>query len=236
MLLGADLNNDLGAMRKLHTEYPFVSYAAEYWLYHCANFERKKTYTWRLWKELLRSKDGPATMPWKYSELTKRTKTIRRWICNQEHVALLLVIESSATPFTEAEMQCILDFTIEQQSLRLFDYVLRECHSLTRALNESLIVAVGGGHQWATDKLIAKKADLNWRWLGSAYEQHESQGFESSTTNADIDAKSKKYVGLTALQVVAKEGYLQLVDQLITVKADVNTKAAYNSCYGRTAL
>ena len=127
---GVDLHNDSEAIRELYTEHPFVSYAAEYWLHHCADFEREKTQTWRLWKKLLLSKNGPARIPWEYSELlSKRARTVSHWICDQEHVALLSVIESSEVPFTEAEMQGILKFAIERPSLRLFDYVLRECHS-----------------------------------------------------------------------------------------------------------
>ena len=205
-------------------EHPFISYAAKYWLNHCY-FKKTKTQTWHLWEKILFSGDGPAEIPWEYSEWSQRTGTIRRWICDQEHGALLSVIESSETPFSEAEMQCILDFAIERPSLQLFDSVLRECHSSARVLNESLIVAVGGEHLWATDRLLAEKADPNWRALEPIYKQHGSQGSQLSMTNADMKAKSKKYVDLTALQVAAKEGYLELVDKLIFAKADVCWKA-----------
>ncbi|MCJ1345587.1 hypothetical protein MMC31_003794, partial [Peltigera leucophlebia] len=210
---GAALLNDLGASRDLQIGHPFVSYAAKYWLHHSATFERTKTQIWRLWERLLLSENGPAALPWKYSEWSQRTRTICCWICDQEHVALLSVIESSETPFAEAEMQYIMDFAIEQPSLNLFDSVLRECHSLTRVLNESIILAVGGGHLWATDRLLTEKANPNWRAL---------------------KAKSKKYVGLTAIQAAAKGGYLELINKLVMAKADVNARAADDS--GRTAL
>lgn len=140
---GTVLQNTLGALRELQTEHPFLSYAAEYWLHHCADFKRTKTQTWHLWEELLLSEEQPAELPWERSEWLQRTRTIRRWICDQEHVALFSWIESSETPFAEEEMQCILNFVIERPSLRLFDSVLGECHSLTRVVNESLIVAAG---------------------------------------------------------------------------------------------
>ena len=213
VLTGTILPNDLGVVRELQTEHPFLSYAAKYWLHHSANFERTKTQIWCLWEKLLIFENGPAVMPWKYSEWSRRTKKIRHWICDQDHMALLSVIQSSETPFAKAEIQCIMDFAIERPSLNLFDSVLKESHSLTRMLNESLIVAVGGGHLWATDRLLAKEADPNWRAL---------------------NAKSKNYLGLTALQVAAKGGYLELINKLVMAKADVNARAADNS--GRTAL
>lgn len=43
--IGADMYNNLGAMRQLQTEHPFISYVAKYWLYHCADFDRQ---TWSL--------------------------------------------------------------------------------------------------------------------------------------------------------------------------------------------
>ncbi len=160
---GAILHDDLGATRELQTEHPFLSYAAKFWLHHSANFEKTKTQTWFLWEKLLLSEDGPAAVPWENFELAQRTRTISRWICNQEHLALFSVIQSSETPFTQAEIQSIMDFAIERPSLNLFDSVLRQCHSLTRVRNESLIVAVGGGNLWATDRLLVEKADPNWR-------------------------------------------------------------------------
>ena len=160
MFTGATLHNDLEAVRELQTEHPFLSYAAKYWLHHSADFERTKTQIWRLWERLLFSENGPAAMPWKYSDWSRRTRTICRWICDKELVALLSIIESSETPFAEAEMQLIMDFAIGQPSSNLFESVLRECHSLTRVLNESLIVAVGGGHLWATDRSRSKLAGV----------------------------------------------------------------------------
>ena len=231
---GTALRNNLEALREMQMEHPFLSYAAEYWLHHCADFKRAKTQTWHLWEELLLSEEQPAELPWEHSEWLQRTRTIRRWICDHEHVALFSLIESSETPFAEEEMQCILNFVIEQPSLRLFDFVLRECHSLTRVINESLIVAVGGRHLWALDKLLAEGADPNWRALGSAYRQQDSRQHKLSITNADVNATAKKYVGLTALQAAAMGGDLQLVDKLITIKADINAEAYQYS--GRTAL
>ncbi|MCJ1349300.1 hypothetical protein MMC31_007536, partial [Peltigera leucophlebia] len=231
---GTALDYNLGAVRGLQTEHPFVSYAAEYWLHHCADFKRTKTQTWHLWEELLLSEDEPTAMPWEHSEWSQRTRTVRRWICDQEHVALLSLIESSETPFAEAEMQCIMNFAIEKPSLRLFGSVLRECHSSARVLNESLIIAVGGGHLWALDKLLAEGADPNWRALGSSYRRHDSRELQLSMANIEINATSKKYLGLTALQAAAKGGHIELVDKLITVKADINAEAYQFS--GRTAL
>ncbi|MCJ1346754.1 hypothetical protein MMC31_004972 [Peltigera leucophlebia] len=230
---GAALQDDK-AVRELQTEHPFVFYAAKFWLHHSANFERARTQTWRLWEGLLFFEEGPATIPWEYSDWSQRTRTISRWICNQEHVALLSVIESSENPFAETEIRCILDFAIERPSLTLFDSVLRECHNLTRVLDGSLIVAVGRGNLWATNRLLAEKANPNWRALKLAYEEHGSQNLERLTTNVDINAQSKKYVGFTALQVAAKGGYLELVNKLIIAKADVNARAAGD--FGRTAL
>ena len=231
---GTVLQNNLGALRELQTEHPFLSYAVEYWLHHSADFKRTKTQTWHLWEELLLSEEEPAELPWDRSEWLQRTRTIRRWICDQEHVALFSWIESSETPFAEEEMQCILNFVIERPSLRLFDSVLGECHSLTRVVNESLIVAVGGRHLWALDKLLAEGADPNWRALGSAYRQQDSRQHQSSITNAEINATSEKFVGLTVLQAAAMGGDLQLVDKLITAKANINAEAYKYS--GRTAL
>ncbi|MCJ1347158.1 hypothetical protein MMC31_005379 [Peltigera leucophlebia] len=234
VVTGTALHNSLGSLRGLQTEHPFLSYAAKYWLHHCADFKKTKTQTWHLWEESLLSEYEPATMPWEYSELSQRTRTVRRWICDQEHVALLSLIESSETPFAEAEMQCILNFAIEKPSLRLFDAVFRECHSSARVLNESLIIAVGGGYLWALDKLLAEGADPNWRTLGSAHRRRDSHELQLSMTNAEIDATSGKYVGLTALQAAAKGGYIELVDKLITAKANINAEAYLYS--GRTAL
>lgn len=76
VFIGAEMYNDSRAMQALQTEHPFLSYAAEYWLHHCADFEKNKTQTWRLWKELLFSKDGLAIMPWDFSEWSKYTRTI----------------------------------------------------------------------------------------------------------------------------------------------------------------
>ncbi len=210
---GATMHNGFGAVRELQREHPFVSYAAEYWLHHSANFTRTEVRIWRLWERLLLSENGPAAMPWECSEWSQRTTTIRRWICNQEHVALLSVIESSETPFVEAEMQCIMEFAIERPSPNLLDTVLRECHSLTKVLNESFVVAAGGGHLWATNRLLAEEVDPNWRASNS---------------------QSKKHMGLTALQAAAKGGYLEVIDELVTTKADVNAGPADDS--GRTAL
>lgn len=39
---GTALQNKLGAVRGLQTEHPFLSYAAEYWLHHCANLRKQK--------------------------------------------------------------------------------------------------------------------------------------------------------------------------------------------------
>ena len=104
-----------------------------------------------------------------------------------------------------------MDFAIERKSLNHFHPVLRECHNLTKVLNESLTVAIVGGHLWATDRLLAEEADPNWReWLVP-------------------NAKSKKYVGLTALQAAAKGGYLELVNKLVMATADVNAHAGRNS-------
>ena len=135
------------------------------------------------------------------------------------------MIQSSEIPFAQAEIQSIMNFAIERPSLNLFDSVLRECHSLTRVRNESLIVAVGGGHLWATDRLLVEKADLNWR-IG--------QDSLRTIDNAKMNTRSKEYAGLTALQAASKGGYLELVDKLMAAKADVNAKAAEYS--GRTAL
>ncbi|MCJ1348387.1 hypothetical protein MMC31_006619 [Peltigera leucophlebia] len=231
---GTALQNTLGAVREVQTKHSFLSYAAEYWLHHCADFKRSKTRTWHLWEELLLAEDEPAAMPWEYSEWSQRTRTVRRWICDQEHVALLSLIESSETPFAEAEMQCILNFAIEKPSPRLFDSVLRERHSSTRVLNESLIIAVGEGHLWAFDKLLEEEADPNWRALGPAYRQRDSRELQFSMTNADINATSEKYVGSTAIQTAAKEGHMELVNKLITAKVDINAEAYHHS--GRTAL
>ena len=213
LFTGDVLHSDLGVVRELEREHPFISYAAKYWLYHTANFEREKAQIWRLWERLF-SDNGPAEMPWKDSEWSQRTGTIRRWICDQEHAALLSVIELSKTPFSEAEMLSIMNFAIERPSFDLFDTVLRKRDSSTTLLNESLIIAVGGGHLWATDKLIAEEANPNCRGLGFKY--------------------AKKFEGLTALQVAANGGYLEVVGRLLTAKADVNAEPSES--YGRTAL
>ena len=100
---GSALHNDSEAITELQMEHPFVSYAANYWLNHCANFKKTKTQTLHRWEKILFSGDGPAEIPWEYSEWSQRSRTIRHWICDQEHGALLSVTESSETPFSEAE-------------------------------------------------------------------------------------------------------------------------------------
>ena len=50
---GTALPDDLGVVRELQTEIPFLSYAAKYWLYHSANFEKTKSQIWLLWEKLL---------------------------------------------------------------------------------------------------------------------------------------------------------------------------------------
>lgn len=213
LFTGDVLHNDLGVVKELETEHPFISNAAKYWLHHSANFERKNAQIWRLWERLLLFGNGLAEMPWKDSEWSQRTGTIRRWIYDQEHVALLSVIESNETPFVGGEMLSIMEFAIERPSLDLFDTVLREHDGSTELLNESLIIAVGGGHLWATDKLLAEKADPNWRVL---------------------KVKSEKFAGLTALQVAAEGGYLEIVNKLLTAKAELN--AGVVGYFSRTAL
>ena len=233
VITGTTLHHDMGTGKELQTEHPFVSYAAKFWIYHTANFERIKTPIWRLYEELLLSEDGMAKIPWELSEWTQRTRTISRWICEQEHLALFSVIQLSETPFAEADIQAIIDFAIELQSLKLFDFVLRECHSL-RVRNQSLLAAVGGRHLWATDRLLIEKADPNWRVLEPANTLRGSQDSQLTIANTGVNIGLKKYTGLTALQVASREGYIELVDKLITAKASVNITAARDS--GRTAL
>ena len=230
---GVASNNAFGEVRELQIEHPFVSYAAKFWLHHSANFETTRTQTWRLLERLLLFEDGPAAIPWDYSEWTRRTRTISRWICKQEHLALFSVIQSSETPFALAEIQSIMDFAIEQPSLNLFDFILRKCHSL-RVRDQSLIVAVGGGHLWATDRLLVEKANPNWQALEPAYTLGGSRNSHLPIANSEISTRSKKYLGLTALQAASKGGYLELVDKLLAAKADLNAKATFDS--GRTAL
>ena len=231
---GSTLHEDLGAVRELQTEHPFLTYAAKFWLHHSANFERIKTESWHLWERLLRFEDGPAEIPWENSEWARRTRTISRWICNQGHLALFSVIQSSEPPFAQAEMQSIMDFAIERPSLNLFDSVLRECHSLTRVRNESLIVAAGEGHLWATDRLLMEKANPNWQALEPAYTPPGNQDSQLQIANTEMNTRSQKYKGLTALQAASKGGSLEVVERLLIVKADVNAKAAEH--FGRTAL
>ena len=113
---GAARHDDLGAVRELQIEHPFFSDAAKFWLHHSANFERIKTQAWHLWERLLLSEDGLVVIPWEYSEWLQRTRTISRWICNQEHLALFLIIQSSETPFAQAEMQSIMNLRLNDQA------------------------------------------------------------------------------------------------------------------------
>lgn len=149
------LRKILGVAMELKRHHPFLLYASKYWLYHSATFEKTKTRTWPIWERLLLLEDGPAEIPWRYDEWLQRTRTISQWICNREHVALLSTIESSETRFAEADIQHMLKFSIQGQSLPLFDFILRESLISTRVLHESLMIAAGGGHLEACEKLLA---------------------------------------------------------------------------------
>jgi ankyrin repeat protein len=217
---------------KLQQEHPFLDYASENWLLHTTNFEHGKSKTWSLWTQMLLDEQSLGQTPWTHEQFIRRDRQVGKWICDENHSALLRLIQSSNRPFPAKEIMDFIEYISMKDNLPLdedFDSL-----KLTTVLQR----AAEAGHSKIVDTLLAAKVDVNATFdkysrtalLEAATKGHVEIVDKLLTANADVNAVSKS--GLTALLEAATEGHVEIVDKLLTAKADVNAVDEF----GRTAL
>ena len=201
--------NDSGSLlEKLQLGYPFLNYASENWLSHTINFEHSKSKTGSLWTQILLDEQSLGQTPWTHEQFIERDRVVRQWICDENHGALLRLIESSERKVSAEERIFMIRYTSQKGNLALLEIFCEVGHFLPSEIAIALQGAAGGGHLEIVDKLLVAKADVN--------------------------AAAATHRGRTALQAAAEGGHLEVVDRLLAAKADVNAAAA--TFGGRTAL
>ncbi|KAI9785686.1 MAG: hypothetical protein M1839_008703 [Geoglossum umbratile] len=235
--------NGSGSIKKLQATYALLAYASEYWLSHSPAFAEGNTKTWRLWNNLLLTESSFAQMPWTFDEWTHRTKSVIRWVLQNEHCALLRHIESSDTNTLSSEVrrQVLVDSAAQGRS-QFVDILTGLGKIQNLDLGIALQVAAGGGHLDAVERLLVAKADANAAAADGDGGQTALQAAAGGghldvverllVVKADVNAAAGSH-GQTALQAAAGGGYLDVVERLLVAKADVNAAAGGDS---QTAL
>ncbi|KAI9766767.1 MAG: hypothetical protein M1839_004771 [Geoglossum umbratile] len=154
--------NGSGSIKKLQATYALLPYASEHWLSHSPAFAEENTKTWRLWNNLLLTGSSVAQMPWTFDEWTHRTKSVIRWVLQNEHCALLRHIESSDTNTlsSEGRRQVLVDSAAQGRS-QFVDILIGLGKIQNLDLGIALQVATGGGHLDVVERLLVAKADVN---------------------------------------------------------------------------
>ncbi|KAI9765585.1 MAG: hypothetical protein M1840_007274 [Geoglossum simile] len=239
--------NGSESIKKLQATYALLPYASEHWLSHSPAFAEENTKTWRLWNNLLLTESSFAQMPWTFDEWTHRTKSVIRWVLQNEHCALLRHIESSDTNTlsSEGRRQVLVDSAAQGRS-QFVDILTGLGKIQNLDLGIALQVAAGGGHLDVVERLLVAKADVNASAADGGFGRTALQAAAGGghldvverllVAKADVNASAADGgFGRTALQAAAGGGHLDVVERLLVAKADVNA-AALSYDGGRTAL
>lgn len=81
---------EVASSQQLHSNFPFLAYANEFWLLHTTTFSENNG-TWRLLKNLL-SAESPAILPWSNDEWKAMSSNVMQWIAEHDHIGLLQLI------------------------------------------------------------------------------------------------------------------------------------------------
>ncbi|ERF71485.1 hypothetical protein EPUS_00474 [Endocarpon pusillum Z07020] len=212
---------------KLQLEHPFLDYASENWLLHTTNFEHGKSKTWSLWTQMLLDEQSLGQTPWTHEQFISRDLEVGKWICDENHSALLRLIQSSDRKFPVEERMYFIRYMSMKGNLTLYE------HFSSSELAAVLQGACEAGHFKIVDKLLAAKADVN------AVGKHGRNALQTAAqadhveivdkllaTKADVNAVGE--YGQTALQIAAQRGHVEIVDKLLAAKAGVNAVGEYS--------
>ena len=151
--------NDATKFQKLRVRYAFLAYASEYWLSHTVDFEESNTRTWSLWKHLLVTSNPLAQTPWTSDDWTWRTRPLAQYIVENNHCALVRLIESSKpNDFAQAEKLHLLSRALSLGYVRLFELLLGSLLGSSSVssynLTPHLFRAAANGHSESVRSLL----------------------------------------------------------------------------------
>lgn len=199
--------NDTTSFQKPSNRYAFLAYASKYWLSHTADFEERNTPTWGLWKHLLATSDPLAQAPWTCDDWTGRTRALTQYVVENNHCALLRLIEDSKpNDFPQTEKK----------------YLLRQ----------ALFLGYAGLYESLLEPLLASgnvsEADLALSFFGAAANgQTESVRrllkIGVDATSIFVEYKPK---GMIALDEVFCDGPHKMIQWLLKRKGDFRTQEA----------
>ncbi|KAJ8057801.1 hypothetical protein OCU04_008663 [Sclerotinia nivalis] len=232
-------NNLEDPMTITKLEHPYLEYALDYWLLHTRKFEKSKSKTWNIWKEMIRGTHDIAKTPWSVADFNKRATVILEWIDKHDHCPLFQQFLYNTKLSYKEEIDLICRYAM----LGRPDYIqiLIDLIENREQLSYGLPYAAGGGHLDVVQKLLDFKADVNATAgsNGRTALQAAAEGGHLEIVQklldfkADVNATAAGSNGRTALQAAAEGGHLEVVQKLLDFKADVNAAAGWN---GLTAL
>jgi hypothetical protein len=241
---------------KLHSNYPFLAYASEFWLSHTVGFDEKTTLTWPIWKYLVLNKSPIAMKPWTRDNEERTKEAMLDYILNENHFPLVTYSfwcqynHISGAPYvTDRDL---LLAASRQGHHQFIDYILqidrplhkREIPTLWKdAMSQALYWAVANGHMKVVDRLVATECGVYCRGPCGAAALHvaASNGdvgmverllAAGALVDADLYIPKESEVGrggFTAIQISVIRGHLALAEKLVTAGTDFYASEPYTA-------
>ncbi|KAK6364055.1 hypothetical protein LTS17_012539 [Exophiala oligosperma] len=202
---------------QLESQYPFLEYAKSYWLDHLEEIEPESdARIWRLFDTLVKGENGLISTPWNAGRVVSRvayekTKQTLEWaLSNQKPALVMYELVHNIDTVRESDQQQILSIASGKALFRLMSVLIRKQTPSRGVIYKAFTKAAHLGLTDCVDLYIQKAFDPN-------------------------DRPDEEY-NTTPLQAAAEGGHLEVVDRLLTAKANANVNAAPSEEYGRTAL
>ncbi|CAG8143572.1 unnamed protein product [Penicillium olsonii] len=188
----------------------FLEYARTHWINHLANPPSTiEDATWSLFRRCVEGKDVVAYRPWESAQNTYDDRDdappMIKWLLTHCHFPLLLYYAKHTHILTEDHKRHILEKSIQDGQDRLARCIIQHGHDSPDLMNEALFFVSREGWEDLLPSVLQVVTHVNFR-----VDDH------------------------TSLQAAVGGGHIEVVEQLLAAKADVNAPPGKN--YGRTAL
>jgi hypothetical protein len=241
---------------KLHSNYPFLAYASEFWLSHTVGFDEKITLTWAMWKNLVLNKSPIAMKPWTRDNGERTKQIMLDYILKENHFPLVAYSfwcqynHISGAPYV-SDYDLLLAAS-RQGHHQLVDYILQLARPFHKreilkeweyAMSQALYLAVANGHMKVVDRLIATNCGLNYCGPDCVTALHVAAskgdvGMVERLLAAGAFVDPFSYFplesevgpgGFTATQISMIRGHLAVAGSLVAAGTDINASEPYTA-------
>jgi hypothetical protein len=241
---------------KLHSNYPFLAYASEFWLSHTVGFDEKTTLTWPIWKDLVLNKSPIALKPWTRDNGVRTEQAMLDYILNKNHLPLVAYSFWNQYNYISSDPYVadhdLLVAASRQGNHQLIDYLLQLDRTLYKrrvsklwedAVSQALYWGVSYRHMKVVDRLIATECGAYCRGPCGTAALHVAAsngdvGMVERLLAAGALVDADSYIpedlevgpgGFTTFHISEIRGHLAVAGSLVAAGTDINASEPYTT-------